>query len=110
MFHTARHTFGTMLSEKGVGIEVIQKLMGHTSINTTSIYIDVSDTGKGIARSEFENIFKPGYTSKKRGWGLGLTLAKRIIEEYHNGRIYIKESEIGVGTTFRIELPKIAQQ
>lgn len=80
------------------------------STDNKHIYIDVSDTGKGIARSEFENIFKPGYTSKKRGWGLGLTLAKRIIEEYHNGRIYIKESEIGVGTTFRIELPKIAQQ
>ncbi|MBQ5775554.1 MAG: ATP-binding protein [Bacteroidaceae bacterium] len=80
------------------------------STDNKHIYIDVSDNGKGIARSEFENIFKPGYTSKKRGWGLGLTLAKRIIEEYHNGRIYIKESEIGVGTTFRIELPKIAQQ
>ena len=80
------------------------------STDNKHIYIDVSDTGKGIARSEFENIFKPGYTSKKRGWGLGLTLAKRIIEEYHNGRIYIKESEIGLGTTFRIELPKIAQQ
>ena len=80
------------------------------STDNKHIYIDVSDTGKGIARSEFENIFKPGYTSKKRGWGLGLTLAKRIIEEYHNGRIYIKESEIGVGTTFRIELPKITQQ
>ena len=80
------------------------------STDNKHIYIDVSDTGKGIARSEFENIFKPGYTSKKRSWGLGLTLAKRIIEEYHNGRIYIKESEIGVGTTFRIELPKIAQQ
>ena len=80
------------------------------STDNKHIYIDVSDTGKGIARSEFENIFKPGYTSKKRGWGLGRTLAKRIIEEYHNGRIYIKESEIGVGTTFRIELPKIAQQ
>ena len=66
----------------------------------------MSDTGKGIARKDFDNIFKPGYTTKKRGWGLGLTLAKRIVEEYHNGRIYIKESEVNVGTTFRIELHK----
>lgn len=71
------------------------------------IYIDVSDTGKGIARKEFENIFKPGYTTKSRGWGLGLTLAKRIVEEYHDGAIYVKESEPGVGTTFRIELPRV---
>lgn len=71
------------------------------------IYIDVTDTGKGIARKEFENVFKPGYTTKKRGWGLGLTLAKRIVEEYHNGAIYVKESEPGVGTTFRVELPRV---
>lgn len=71
------------------------------------VYIDVADTGKGIARKEFDNVFKAGYTTKKRGWGLGLTLAKRIVEEYHNGAIYVKESEPGVGTTFRIELPRI---
>lgn len=71
------------------------------------IYIDVKDTGKGIARKDHSNIFKPGYTTKKRGWGLGLTLAKRIVEEYHNGQIYVKESEIGVGTTIRIEIPKV---
>ena len=85
---------------------------GEINVTLTSdnkhIYIDVSDTGKGIARKEFDTIFKPGYTTKKRGWGLGLTLAKRIVEEYHNGRIYVKESEIGQGTTFRIELNKIA--
>ena len=68
--------------------------------------IDVKDSGKGIARKNFKNVFNPGYTTKKRGWGLGLTLVKRIIEEYHGGRIYVKESEIGEGTTFRIELPK----
>ena len=72
------------------------------------IYIDISDTGKGIAKKNFNKIFKPGYTTKKRGWGLGLTLAKRIIEEYHNGSIYVKESVPGVGTTFRIELPRIS--
>ena len=69
-------------------------------------YIDVKDTGKGIARNRFKTIFHPGYTTKRRGWGLGLTLVKRIIEEYHNGRIYVKESEIGKGTTFRIEMKR----
>ena len=71
------------------------------------IVIDISDTGKGIARKNFKTVFNPGYTTKKRGWGLGLTLVKRIIEEYHKGRIYVKESEIGRGTTFRIELPMV---
>ncbi len=68
------------------------------------IYIDVIDSGKGIAKSEFKKVFKPGFTSKKRGWGLGLSLAKRIIEQYHDGKIYIKSSELGVGTHFRISL------
>ena len=76
------------------------------SSNDSTIFIDVADTGKGIARKNFNAVFNPGYTTKKRGWGLGLTLVKRIIEEYHGGRIYVKESEIGRGTTFRIELPK----
>lgn len=82
---------------------------GSLSVTVTSnadrIYIDVTDTGKGISRKNFKNVFNPGYTTKSRGWGLGLTLAKRIIEEYHGGRIYVKSSEIGVGTTFRIEIP-----
>ncbi|MEG2820466.1 MAG: ATP-binding protein, partial [Muribaculaceae bacterium] len=63
--------------------------------------------GKGIAHKNFKTVFNPGFTTKKRGWGLGLTLVKRIIEEYHNGKIYVKESEIDNGTTFRIELPKV---
>ena len=67
--------------------------------------IEVKDNGKGIKRSDIKNVFTPGFTTKKRGWGLGLSLAKRIIEEYHKGKIYVKESEIGKGTTFRIELP-----
>lgn len=67
--------------------------------------IEVSDTGKGIARKNQKAIFNPGFTTKSRGWGLGLTLTKRIIEEYHGGLIYVKKSEIGVGTTFAIELP-----
>ena len=71
------------------------------------IYIDIKDTGKGIARKNFKTVFNPGYTTKKRGWGLGLTLAKRIIEDYHAGRIYVKDSEVGKGTTFRIELRRV---
>lgn len=68
------------------------------------VYIDISDTGKGIPKSHFNSVFSPGFTTKKRGWGLGLSLAKRIIESYHKGRIYVKHSELGKGTTFRIEL------
>lgn len=66
--------------------------------------IEVADTGKGIRKKDIRNVFKPGFTTKKRGWGLGLSLAKRIIEEYHNGRIFVKSSETGKGTTFRIEV------
>ena len=76
-----------------------------TGTEKNLVYIEIKDTGKGIARKNFKTVFKPGYTTKKRGWGLGLTLVKRIIEEYHGGRIYVKSSEIGQGTTFRIELP-----
>lgn len=68
--------------------------------------IEVSDTGKGIRKKDLGNVFRPGFTTKKRGWGLGLSLAKRIVEEYHKGKIFVKSSEIGKGTTFRIELKK----
>ncbi len=68
--------------------------------------VEVQDTGKGIAKNHFSSVFQPGFTTKKRGWGLGLSLAKRIIEEYHRGRIFVKQSELGRGTTFRIELRK----
>jgi two-component system, sporulation sensor kinase E len=70
------------------------------------IAIDISDTGKGIPRSKFKDVFKPGYTTKKRGWGLGLTLVKRIVENYHNGKIFVLESEPGKGTTFRVLMEK----
>lgn len=70
------------------------------------LFIDITDTGKGIARKNFKNVFNPGFTTKKRGWGLGLTLVKRIVEEYHGGRIYVLRSEPGHGTTFRMELPE----
>lgn len=68
--------------------------------------VEIKDSGKGIASSKFKTVFQPGYSTKKRGWGLGLTLTKRIIEQYHGGKIFVKNSEIDKGTTFRIELPK----
>jgi len=71
-----------------------------------SIIIDIKDTGKGIAKSDFKTVFSPGYTTKNRGCGLGLSLVKRIIEQYHKGKVFVKQSEIGVGTTFRIVLKK----
>lgn len=90
----------------------IDAMEGGGSINVvaidlgTKVAIDVSDTGKGIPRSKFETVFQPGYTSKKRGWGLGLSLTRRIVEQYHRGKISVKQSEIGKGTTFRITLNK----
>lgn len=83
---------------------------GSITISTYSINsgvaIEIKDTGRGIPRYKYKTIFNPGYTTKKRGWGLGLTLVKRIIEEYHGGKIYVKESSVNAGTTFRIELRK----
>ena len=70
------------------------------------VVIEVSDNGKGIRKKDLKNVFTPGFTTKKRGWGLGLSLAKRIVEEYHKGRIFVKQSEVGKGTTFRIEMHK----
>jgi Histidine kinase-, DNA gyrase B-, and HSP90-like ATPase len=70
------------------------------------VSIDVTDTGKGIAKQNISTVFKPGFTTKKRGWGLGLSLSRRIIEQYHKGEIFVKQSEIGKGTTFRIVLKK----
>ena len=70
------------------------------------VSIDVSDTGKGIPTNKFKTVFQPGFTTKKRGWGLGLSLAKRIIESYHSGKIFVKNSVINQGTTFTIKLPK----
>ena len=76
-----------------------------TAVDRGTAYIEVADTGKGISRKNFKTVFNPGFTTKSRGWGLGLTLAKRIIEQYHSGKIYVRTSEPGVGTTFRIDLP-----
>jgi signal transduction histidine kinase len=70
------------------------------------IWVDVTDTGKGISRQNIGKVFNPGFTTKKRGWGLGLSLSKRIIEQFHKGRLFVKQSEPGKGTTFRIVVPK----
>lgn len=78
----------------------------HLSDSDRLVIIEISDSGKGIAKNSFKSIFEPGYTTKKRGWGLGLSLAKRIVEEYHKGKIFVKQSELGKGATFRIELNK----
>ncbi|HPH15902.1 MAG TPA: HAMP domain-containing sensor histidine kinase, partial [Bacteroidales bacterium] len=77
----------------------------YITAQTPWVHIDIEDSGKGVPRNKFKTIFKPGYTTKQRGWGLGLSLAKRIIEEYHNGKIYVKSSELTKGTTIRISLP-----
>jgi signal transduction histidine kinase len=72
--------------------------------NSYFVFVDISDTGKGISKSKYKTIFKPGFTTKDRGWGLGLSLTKRILEEYHKGKIFVAESDIGKGTTIRIIL------
>lgn len=83
------------------------KVQIHGSKQKKQIFIDITDTGKGIPRSKFDTVFQPGYTTRQRGWGLGLSLTKRIIENYHSGQIFVKDSEVGKGTTFRIVLKTI---
>jgi signal transduction histidine kinase len=84
--------------------EIIFSFQG---IRDTKVLIDISDTGKGVPSNKFKTIFKPGYTTKKRGWGLGLSLVKRIVENYHKGKIYVKSSESDKGTVFRIEINQV---
>lgn len=93
-----RNALDAMSREGKISIEVIE--------DQDDVIIDITDTGKGIPEKKFKSIFKPGFSTKKRGWGLGLSLTERIIKNYHNGRIFVKESALGIGTTFRIELPK----
>ena len=112
------HNCGVMLCQslfewvmENLTKNAVDAMGGEGSIDITVTSFDdyaeilVKDTGKGIPRKNFKTVFNPGFTTKKRGWGLGLTLVKRIIEEYHGGHIYVKESEVGKGTTFCIELP-----
>ena len=82
------------------------KITLHFTNQQQFVYIDITDSGKGIPKSSYKTIFKPGFTTKSRGWGLGLSLSKRIIEEYHDGQIFVKNSELNKGTTFRIVLKK----
>ena len=91
-------------SMEGKGTITIEMKQEVYKAKGEKIVIDITDTGKGIDRRNFQTIFRPGYTSKKRGWGLGLSLAKRIIEDYHRGKLFVKQSQLGVGTTFRIVL------
>lgn len=93
-----RNALDAMEGKGQIGAEIYQE--------GEQICIDLSDTGKGIPSNKFKTVFQPGFTTKKRGWGLGLSLAKRIIEEYHRGKIYVKKSAPGEGTTFTIRLPK----
>ena len=92
-----KNAVDAMSGEGHINIRILQANEGH-------IVIDVSDTGKGLPKSKVQKIFQPGYTTKKRGWGLGLTLVKRIIENYHQGKIFVKNSDLNQGTTFRISL------
>lgn len=81
----------------------------HVTDQSQFVYIDISDSGKGIPKGARKTVFQPGYTTKKRGWGLGLSLTKRIIENYHSGKVFVKQSDLGQGTTFRIVLNKVKQ-
>ena len=97
-----KNAIDSMEGKGSITIEVRREAKGDEAKG--KIYIDITDTGKGIDRRNFKRIFQPGYTSKKRGWGLGLSLSKRIIEDYHRGKLFVKQSQLGVGTTFRIVL------
>lgn len=87
-----------------------QILVSYGQTSKEKLFIDIEDTGRGIYKSKFNLIFKPGYSTRKRGWGLGLSLAKRIIEDYHQGSIFVYKSEVGKGTTFRIVFPLVIEK
>jgi len=91
-----RNAIDAMSGEGSITIEFLRE--------SDQVHIDVTDTGKGIPSSQIKTVFQPGFTTKKRGWGLGLSLSKRIIEQYHGGKIFVKRSAPGKGTTFRITL------
>ena len=93
-----KNAANAIANEGSITVNIIENLAKE------EVFIDVSDTGNGIQRSKFDAVFQPGYTTRKRGWGLGLSLTRRIVENYHSGQIFVKDSEIGKGTTFRIIL------
>jgi signal transduction histidine kinase len=93
-----KNAIDAMNNNGNIQISILEKV--------DQLIIEVSDTGKGISKSYYKTVFQPGFTTKKRGWGLGLSLAKRIVENYHKGKIFLKQSQINKGTTFRIELSK----
>ena len=95
-----KNSIDAMQGKGKISLEIMQ--------TENNIILTFSDTGNGISKNQFKQIFKPGFTTKKRGWGLGLSLSKRIIEDYHKGKIFVKKSEINKGTTFQIQLHKIA--
>lgn len=95
-----RNAIDAMSGQGSISIEVSQQI--------NAVIIDITDTGKGIPKGKFKTVFEPGYTTKSRGWGLGLSLCKRIIEDYHGGKIFVKNSELNKGTTFRIILRKLS--
>ena len=93
-----KNAANAIANEGSITVNIIENLAKE------EVFIDITDTGKGIQRSKFDAVFQPGYTTRKRGWGLGLSLTRRIVENYHSGEIFVKDSEIGRGTTFRIIL------
>lgn len=93
-----KNAIDAMNGEGGITVTILQ--------SDSKAFVEIADTGKGIPKSKHKRVFEPGYTTKKRGWGLGLSLAKRIVEQYHKGRIFVKQSIPGKGTTFRMELKK----
>ena len=108
MYFRTRIPRNVTLSYNGLAIAPVQAMINvRISDDLEWVYIDVKDTGKGIPKSNFKRIFEPGFTTKTRGWGLGLSLSRRIIEEYHKGRIYVVDSEPGRGTTIRIALKRL---
>ena len=104
------HAVADVHSRVTVVVVAVDAMEGNGKIELTlleeggHVVIEVADTGKGIRKKDIRNVFTPGFTTKQRGWGLGLSLARRIVEDYHKGKIFVKTSELGKGTTFRIEL------
>ena len=99
-----------MLRAGGNAIDAMEQGEGNITARVYEegryVCVDISDTGKGIPSGKFKTVFKPGYSTKTRGWGLGLSLSKRIIDQYHKGKIYVKQSEVNKGTTFTVKLPR----